>query len=197
MSSQRDRLCQLLCQYALRVASEPVFTLSSGAKSPYYVDCKGALSLPEVKYLAGSLCFQRLKESSISAVGGLMYGAIPLAEAISLVSFLEKYPLKSFAVRKESKAYGLQKWIEGLLEPGERVAIVDDVMTTGASTLQAVEHAQAAGLIIKKVLVLVNRQEGGDTAIQERCGLPVDSIFTLQDLIQYTQLSQAESSMSD
>jgi orotate phosphoribosyltransferase len=140
-----------------------------------------------VKYLAGYLCFERLKKKGITALGGLMYGAIPLAEATSLVSFLEQHPLKSFAVRKEPKAYGLQKWIEGLVEPGEAVAIIDDVMTTGASTLKAIERAQETGLIVQHVLVLVNREEGGDSAIQDKCGLPVEAIFTLQDLIDWTQ----------
>ncbi|RMF91538.1 MAG: orotate phosphoribosyltransferase [Nitrospinota bacterium] len=187
MEQEWVQLCKLLCRYAFRVAREPIFPLASGKRSRYYIDCKGAFSIPEVKYLAGYLGFTRLREQSIAALGGLMYGAIPFAEAISLVSFLEKQPLKSFAVRKEPKTHGLQKWIEGLIEAGEEVAIVDDVMTTGTSTLQAIARAQEAGLVVKRVLVLVNREEGGEEAIQAQYHLPVESIFTLQDLLRYGQ----------
>ncbi|NVM57946.1 MAG: orotate phosphoribosyltransferase, partial [Desulfobacterales bacterium] len=110
------------------------------------------------------------------------FGADPVAMATAFASYLKGKPLKAFSIRKTQKGHGIVKWIEGDIKPGERVVIVEDVVTTGDSTIKAVERARAEGLDVVKVVVLVDRQEGGVEAVKEHGG-SAESILTIEDLM--------------
>jgi orotate phosphoribosyltransferase len=112
-------------------------------------------------YLAGHLVFAAIDDLGLEAAGGLTFGADPIAVATAFASQLKGRPLKAFSIRKTRKDHGIIGWIEGDLEPGQRVAIIEDVVTTGGSTLKAIERAREEGLVVERVVVLVDRQEGG------------------------------------
>ncbi|MGV3619633.1 MAG: orotate phosphoribosyltransferase [Archangium sp.] len=158
--------------------------LSSGRESDFYIDCKKTILTAEGHWLVGKLMFAEVRASLGDAVGigGLTMGADPIASAISLVSFLGEAPLQAFLVRKEPKGHGTGQWIEGLtsLPSGAKVVIVEDVVTTGASTLKAIERARAEGLQPIGAFAIVDRQEGGREAI-EASGVPVKSLFARSD----------------
>lgn len=156
----RKRLMAIIMEKSFRYSEEP-FTLSSGLKSNYYFDCKKTTLDPEGMSLVGRIIFDMLKDSGVDAVGGLSLGADPIANAVALISFQEGRPIKPFIVRKDAKGHGTKNRIEGNVKAGDRVAILDDVITTGASTITALEAAKEAGLVIDRVIVLVDREEGG------------------------------------
>jgi orotate phosphoribosyltransferase len=177
----------LLVQHSFQHSAEPVFTLASGRKSRYYINCKKTTFLSEAMPLLGQLFFERIKAietdgEQIVAVGGLTLGADPIAYAIAYHSALAGEPIQAFSVRKEPKGHGAQKWVEGFEQPGARVVIIEDVVTTGASTLKAIEGALHAGFAIVKVLALVDRQEGGREELQ-KSGYEMESIYTTEDLL--------------
>ena len=143
-------------------------TLTSGKKSGYYFDGR-LLSLdPEGAHLIASAVLPILRESGVEAVGGLTLGADPMVAGIALASHLEGGPIPGFIVRKEAKAHGTGQNIEGPLKPGCRVAIVDDVCTTGGSLFQAIAAAEAAGCTVVKVLAILDRREGGSEELRRR-----------------------------
>ncbi len=158
--------------------------LASGRESDFYVDCKKTALLAEGHWLVGRLLFAAIRQHAPAAVGvgGLTLGADPLASAVSLVSHLARSPLAAFLVRKEPKGHGTGQWIEGLsgLPAGAKVAIVEDVVTTGGSALKAIERARAEGLEPVGVFALVDREEGGKEAL-EATGLPVHALFRRRD----------------
>jgi orotate phosphoribosyltransferase len=117
-------------------------------------------------------------------VGGLTLGADPIAYAVSYTSFLENQSVETFIVRKKAKEHGMMHRIEGNVSRGDRVVVVDDVITTGGSTLQAMEAARQAGLEVVKTMVLVDRQEGGREKIEET-GIPFESMLTREEVMQY------------
>ena len=139
------------------------FTLASGKKSKFYFDSKKTTLLPEGAYLAARETLRVIRREGIqaSAIGGLTLGADPLVCPVAALSHVEGPPLRAFIVRKEAKEHGTGRQIEGNLEPGSRVIIVDDVVTTAGSTLKAIEAAEAAGYPVVAVLCLVDREEGG------------------------------------
>ena len=169
--SQRDRLIRLL---ATRSARRGRFTLASGRESTLYIDARLTTMSPEGLALIGPLGIAALNTRPwrVEAVGGLTLGADPIAYAISYASALAGTPLRAFTVRKETKAHGTGKLIEGPFHSGDRVAIVEDVVTTGASALKAAEAVRAAGGQVAGVLALVDREEGGREAL-EAAGLEV------------------------
>ena len=112
-------------------------------------------------FLVGHLFYEVVKDLNISGIGGLTFGADPMAVATAFVSELKGNSIKAFSIRKTQKDHGIVKWIEGDLQAGERVAIIDDVATTGGSTIKAIERARSEGLTVVKGIVLVDRQEGG------------------------------------
>jgi orotate phosphoribosyltransferase len=177
----RARLLQLLIEkaYARRKV-----VLSSGRESDFYVDCKKVALTPEGHWLVGRLLYQLVLERAplATGVGGLTMGADPLASAVSLVSHFGGHPLPAYLVRKEPKGHGTGQWIEGLsaLAPGAAVAVVEDVVTTGASTIKAIERVRAEGLRPLGAFALVDRLEGGREAI-EATGVPVFALFTRAD----------------
>lgn len=179
--ADRARLLALL---TARSYQKKKVVLSSGRESDFYVDCKKTVLTAEGHWLTGRLLFEAIAAHAPAAqgVGGLTLGADPLASAVSLVSHLALRPLSAFLVRKEPKGHGSGQWIEGLegLPSGAKVAIVEDVITTGASTLKAIERARAAGLEPVGAFALVDRQEGGREAIEE-AKVPVHALFVRGD----------------
>jgi len=190
----RDQLLSLLVRHSFQYSAEPVFTLASGRKSHYYINCKKTTFMPEAMPLLGRLFFERIKAAEqrggepIDAVGGLTLGADPIAYATAYHSALEGAPIQAFSVRKEPKAHGSQKWVEGFEEAGARVAIIEDVVTTGASTLKALEGALHAGFRIAIVLALVDRREGGREALKKKV-YDLEAIYTTEDLMRVSRMS--------
>ncbi|HKZ46182.1 MAG TPA: orotate phosphoribosyltransferase [Thermodesulfobacteriota bacterium] len=160
--------------------------LASGKKSDFYIDCRQTTLHHEGAYLVGKILYDMIKKSGlrIEAVGGPTMGADPIATAISVISHLEGNPMPAFIVRKEPKKHGLGQWIEGKknLENGANVAIVEDVVTTGGSSLQAVKMAEEEGLKVVAVLAMVDREEGGSEKIRE-AGYEFKAIFTKRDVV--------------
>ena len=166
------------------------FALSSGGRSPYYIDCRLTTLNPEGASLVGELLYDLIHTEAgrrhvrIDAVGGLTLGADPVALAVGLASF-RRSPggfLQVFTVRKTPKAHGQTKLIEGNFKEGDRVVVVDDVVTKGDSTLKAIEAVRAAGGTVEFAVVLVDREEGGRQNIESR-GTPVFPLFTKSDLL--------------
>ncbi len=160
------------------------FTLASGRTSDYYLDCRLTTLDPEGAVLTGYTILELLSERGIhsDAIGGLTLGADPIVTAVAAISFLEKKPLPAFIVRKETKAHGTQKRIEGINEKAiSKVVIVDDVCTTGESTFEAIRAAEAAGLQVVAVVSLVDREEGGSERLRER--YPYFAVFTAKELL--------------
>lgn len=157
------------------------FTLASGRKSDYYVDCRTTTLHAEGAYLTARLLLPLALEMKADAVGGLTLGADPITAAVIAESFRQGTPLKGFIVRKEKKEHGRGRRIEGCLESGDRAVVVEDVITTGGSALKAVDAVLAAGAEVVGVIALVDREEGGREAIEER-GFTVKSLFTASEL---------------
>jgi orotate phosphoribosyltransferase len=181
--SDRDELLTLLKQRSFVHRPDRPFQLSSGKTSPYYLDGKRTTLDPRGALLVGRLCVERLKGRGISAVGGLTLGADPIALAVALTSALQNEPIRAFIVRKEPKGHGTQHWIEGGLEPGSRVAVVEDVVTSGRSICLAIQRVKEAGHAVAAVLAIVDREEGGSKAVEEASGLPLESLYRLSDFI--------------
>lgn len=179
----RDQLRDLLVSRAYQFDLAKPFELASGERSSEYIDCKSALSDPRALATLGPI-FLPLVHLGVVAVGGLTMGADPIAISVSLYSGTTDHPLRWFSVRKEAKEHGLKKLIEGNLPPQSRVVIVDDVVTKGGSTLEAIDHCRAEGHEVVQVLVLVDREQDGLQKI--RCtlgaGVPVEAIFTKSEL---------------
>jgi orotate phosphoribosyltransferase len=160
------------------------FLLASGKRSTFYVDCKETTLNPEGMYLVGHLMLQRvLKIPGIEAVGGVSIGGDPLVCSTVIASYALRDPIPGFLIRKEPKGHGKNRWIEGgkNLRPGMNVMILEDVVTTGGSSLKAIEATEKEGLKVKGVVALLDRLEGGREAIEGRNYL-FQSIFTLHDL---------------
>lgn len=177
----REALRQIILEKSYETRT---VVLTSGERSDWYIDGKQTALNPKGLALIGELFFERLRGSGIEAVGGPTMGADPIVTAISLVSQLRGEPLPAFIVRKEPKFHGTSAWIEGManLRRGMRVAIVEDVVTTGGSILHAIHRAQAEGLQVVQVLVLVDRQEGGRENLK-KAGFELESIFTREELL--------------
>lgn len=178
----KQELIDMLCRKSFQYNPQPVFKLVSGRMSHFYVNCKPTTLSPRGMVLVGHLLFERLQGADVTAVGGLTFGADPVAFAAAFASELNGRPIKAFSIRKTQKDHGIVKWVEGDLQRGERVAIVDDVATTGGSTLTAVERARAEGLEVVKAVVLVDRQEGGLENIRKQVS-DASAIVTRDELL--------------
>ena len=132
--------------------------------------------------LIGQLVFNMLASSDVTAAGGLTLGADPIANALSVISYQKGKPIKSFVVRKDVKEHGTRSAVEGDVCKGEKVVIIDDVITTGGSTITAIERAREAGLVVERVITLIDREEGGRENIQAYVG-QVDSVLTRTEVM--------------
>lgn len=179
----RKRLLDLLVAHSYQYDPSGRFQLTSGKHSKHYIDCKATTMRGEAKDLVGQLFALHLP-ASVQAVGGLTMGADPIANAVASYCTRHGRPMDAFAVRKEVKKHGLGKWIEGCAKRGVHVAVLDDVVTTGGSTIDAIRKCREEGLVVDAILVLVDRQEdGGLDAIRREAGdVPVVAIFTLAEL---------------
>ena len=177
----RARLTALLAE---RSARRGQFTLSSGRVSSLYIDARLTTMSPEGLALIGPLGLAALQDSGweVQAVGGLTLGADPVAYAISYASAPGPRPLRAFTVRKEAKGHGTGKLLEGPFRAGDRVAVVEDVITTGGSALRATEAVRAAGGEVAGVLALVDREEGGREAL-EGAGLRVLALVRAAEIL--------------
>lgn len=182
----KDRLISLLLAKSFKYSDKPVFKLASGKLSNYYIDCRKVTHSSEGKYLIGNIIFDMIKDLDIKAVGGLTMGADPIACAVSFVSFINKENIASFSIRKQRKEHGLKKMVEGDVKEGDSVIIVEDVITTGGSTIKAIEAAQGEGLTAVKVIALVDRQEGGKEEILKYVS-DVESVCTKTELLRAFQ----------
>lgn len=178
---QHTRLLDLL---AARSARRGTFTLASGRQSDLYIDCRLTTMHPEGLSLIGPLGLQLVFEQGWrpDAVGGLTLGADPVSYAIAYASQLAGTPVRAFTVRKEAKTHGTGKLIEGAFEPGDRVVVIEDVITTGGSALKAVEALRAAGARVLGVLAVVDREEGGREAL-EAAGLGVVTLARASEIV--------------
>jgi orotate phosphoribosyltransferase len=179
----KEELIDMLCQKSFKFSEEPIYKLVSGRMSQFYVNCKPVSLSARGIFLAGHLLFEAIKDEDVSAVGGLTFGADPLAVAAAFASGLKGKPINAFSIRKTRKDHGIARWIEGDIEPGERVAIIDDVATTGGSTIKAVERARSEGLDVVKAVILVDRQEGGLDNIRRHVP-SVSCIITRDELME-------------
>lgn len=173
----KNRLIELIIEKAFKYNEEPVFKLVSGRMSNYYFNCKAVTLHPEGMYLIGNLIFDMIKNLDIKGIGGLTLGADPIAYAVAYTSYLKGKSIEAFIVRKTPKSHGTMQWIEGNIKSGDRVVIIDDVITTGKSTIEAITRSKEAGLEIVKVIALIDRQEGGREAV-EASGYKLESIIT-------------------
>jgi orotate phosphoribosyltransferase len=183
----RTRLLDLLVKYSYRHDASMPFRLASGKPSAYYVDCKATTMRGEAGDLIGA-AFAELLPAGVQAVGGLTMGSDPIALAVAGYCARHGRPLNAFSVRKEAKRHGLRKWIEGAVESGAAVAVIDDVVTTGGSTIDAIRKCRDEGLRIEAVIALVDRQEeNGLDNIATVAGprVPVTAILTLRELAEH------------
>lgn len=180
-NDDRARLLALLTKHAYEKRR---VVLASGKESDFYIDCRGVALSPEGHALIGRLMLQEAQRilPGVQAVGGLTLGADPLASAVSLTSWLQGTPVGAFLVRKEAKAHGKGRTVEGLqlLPPNAKAVVLEDVITTGGSALTAIERAREAGLEVSAVVALVDRSEGGRERL-ESAGVTVSSLFERKD----------------
>lgn len=183
MSSPREQLLNLLATNSFRLGE---FTLSSGAKSDYYIDCRTTTLHAQGADLTGRVFLELIQKQGWQpqAVGGLTMGADPIVVATSVISAQAGSAIHGFLVRKAEKAHGMGRRVEGFQEKGARVVIVDDVCTTGSSTIQAIEAAREFGFNIAGVACLVERLEaGGRPAVEKAAAsVPFVTVFTSNDV---------------
>ncbi len=179
---EREKLAKMIKEKALKVADKPIFKLSSGKMSPYYIDLKQITFDPEGVYLVGKVMYELVRGFNPDACGGLTLGADPIAYAITFVSLMNGRPIKPFVVRKEPKSHGMGRQIEGLLKGDEKVAVLEDVVTTGGSALKAVMACRNHGLEVIGVFTVVDREEGGKENLEKE-GVPLYSVFKLSELL--------------
>lgn len=178
----RERLLTLLAERSYHYRPERPFTLASGATSPFYLDARVTTWDPEAKPLIGALVFEAVRGRA-DAIGGLTLGADPIAGAVAYHSQTVGEPIRAFTVRKQVKEHGMRRAIEGSIRAGDRVAIVDDVVTTGTSTLDAVDRCREAGHPITAVVILVDREEGGMARIRAALpDVPCTTLFTRAEI---------------
>lgn len=181
LSESRKELREIICAKSVRTGD---FTLSSGQKSSYYLDCRRTTMDPKGALLIARLMLETIRQQRIEAeaIGGLTLGADPIVASVAVVSGLEGMPIQAFIVRKESKGHGMQRFIEGFDGPaGSKVIIVDDVCTTGDSILRASERAEEAGYQVVAAFCVVDREEGGSDTIRKK--YPFHALFTAKELL--------------
>jgi orotate phosphoribosyltransferase len=161
------------------------FTLASGLKSPFYIDCRTLMADPHARHEVARLAWPLIRDLEIDCIGGLEIGAIAIATSISDYAYraIPAREWRTFIVRKQPKDHGLGKLIEGVVRPGDRALIVDDVLTSGGSILKAIAAAREAKLDVRAALVIVDRKEQGGRARVEEQQVNVLSLLTIDDLV--------------
>jgi orotate phosphoribosyltransferase len=180
---ERTRLLKILKELSYE---EGEFTLASGKKSNFYIDCKETTLNPDGMYLVGTLMYQLVRQfATVEAVGGVSVGGDPLVCSTVLISRALGEAVPGFFIRKEPKGHGTNLWLEGgkNLRKGMNVVILEDVVTTGGSSLKAIETTEREGFKVIGVVALLDRLDGGKEAIESK-GYAFKSIYTLRDLRQ-------------
>jgi orotate phosphoribosyltransferase len=178
LASLRLALLDLICEVAYK---EGDFTLSSGQKSTYYINGKEVTLHAQGALMVARLLLAKLPAGTVG-VGGLTLGADPMVSAVSIVGAYENRPVTPLIIRKEAKGHGTRAYIEGpTLPAGSAVTILEDVVTTGASAMQAVQRLRDAGYEVNDILALVDRQQGGQELYKKE-GLNFQPIFTVEEL---------------
>lgn len=185
--SDRARLIRLLVERSIRRGD---FVLASGARSTYYVDCRTTTTSAEGQFLVGQLGWELLRASGLEpdAIGGLTMGADPVAYAIAHTSWIAGSPVDAFSVRKQPKEHGTGRRIEGNFAAGNRVVVIEDVITSGGSALQACAAIEAEGGEVTGVLAIIDRESGGREAIEAK-GYRVITLFRVSELLSDTETS--------
>lgn len=181
MDAVRRTLAKLLYEKSY---IEGEITLTSGKKSDYYFDCKQTALHPEGAWCIGTLFLDLLRGIDVQGVGGMTLGADPLVSSVTVLSHLAGRPLPGFIVRKEAKGHGTGRYLEGLgnFAPGMKVAMLEDVVTTGGTLIKACERVRDAGLEIVAVCTILDREEGGRENLA-RAGYDLLSVFTRAELL--------------
>lgn len=179
-TNKREQLAQLLAERSVRHGT---FVLASGRTSNIYVDARLTTMSPEGLSTIGPLALEDINQAGwrIDSIGGLTLGADPIAYAIAYASAASLHPLRAFTVRKEEKAHGMKNLIEGPFRSGDNVVVVEDVVTTGSSTIRAINAITAAGGAVQGVLTVLDREEGGREKIESH-GFSVRSLCTLSQI---------------
>ena len=179
-ATTRQHLVELIEQRALKRGS---FTLASGRTASFYLDAKQVVLDAQGSMLVGRAILQRLQALGVlpEAIGGMSIGADPITSAAVTMAGVQGLPLKGFMVRKEPKGHGMQRYVEGPVEPGQRVVIVEDVTTTGGSSLLAIDRATEFGLQVERVVTVIDRLAGAAEAFAAR-GIPLEPLVTIHDL---------------
>jgi orotate phosphoribosyltransferase len=189
--NNRERLLELLRERSLEIGD---FVLASGARSRYYVDCRRTTMHAEGQALIGTLGLELLRDRGLhpDAIGGLTMGADPVSYAIAHSSWLAGTPINAFSVRKQAKGHGTGRRIEGCFAAGNRVVVIEDVITSGGSALEACSAVEAEGGVVVGVIAILDREAGGAAAI-ERLGYPVHSLFRVTELLEGLDLGSGPS----
>ena len=181
-SMDSEQRAELLTILARESYFERELTLASGRASSYYIDCKRTLYLPRGAYLAGEAVFELVMGEGIEQLGGMAAGALPVTDAVIAAAHRHGAAnLRGFFVRKETKQHGLQQIVEGAFKPGLKTAVIDDTITTGGSSLQAVAAIRDAGGVVTTAFALVERGEGAVKAFAA-AGLKYSWIFTAEEV---------------
>jgi orotate phosphoribosyltransferase len=176
----KNRLREILLEKSVVLGRE--FTLASGKTSNFYVDARITTLDPEGAALCGRLFLQMLNGFKVDSVGGYSIGADPIVTAIAVLSHLENRPLPAFIIRKEEKAHGTRKMIEGNFHTGDKVALFDDVITSGGSIIKGARQVESEGGRVEVIMAVLDREEGGRESIESH-GYRFMSIFTKKDLL--------------
>lgn len=179
MAYERESLLGLIRQEALQLGD---FTLASGAKASYYLDCRNITLHPKGAGVIAEGMLEVINQRGDlpAAVGGMAIGADPITASIVTIAGQRDLPLMGFMVRKEPKGHGTGKQVEGPVKPGDRVVIVEDVITSGGSALKAVDAAREFGLEVDCVVAIIDRLSGGEEAFAAK-GIPLITLTTIRD----------------
>lgn len=177
--SNRNELLELIVKNSLKRGD---FTLSSGKKSTYYIDGKLTTLNSRGSFLVARVFLAMLSDSIPDAVGGLTLGADPIIGSMLALAGMEDLPLRGFIVRKEAKGHGTQSLVEGSVSKGDRVVVIEDVLTTGSSSLKAVNAVRDLGCEVDRVLAVVDREQGAKENLKE-AGCRMEAIFSVKELL--------------
>ena len=182
-SSASPVIRELIGLVEAKALKRGTFRLASGREASFYLDAKQVVLDAHGAMLVGRAILERLRSLGTlpAAVGGMSIGADPITSAVITMAGVEGLPLKGFMVRKEPKDHGTKKYVEGPVEPGQRVVIVEDVTTTGGSSLLAIDRVHEFGLVVERVVTVIDRLAGAKDAFAAR-GIPLESLVTIRDL---------------